>query len=185
MWININHTWYTSAIYILTEFYIGFSNIQFVGILYAIRKYFKTVNEHLRKCTFGVSTLRDCRTFLFIIESSQKQDGLFDIIKFRELHLNLSCICLKLNQCYTVQILLFLVLCMIEITYSLRSGMIFVVSSNDKSTPYEWAQKPWKEIILTVLWGGYYFINLLELVSSCDFTAAEVSIPPFKPSLSS
>lgn len=104
MWENKNYKWYTSIIYIVAEFYLTIANIQFVGFLFAIREYYKLLNEHLKKCNFSGNTLRQFRTLLFMVDASFRRDDVFDVAKFRELHLNLFCISLKFNKCYSLQV---------------------------------------------------------------------------------
>lgn len=105
MWKNGNYKWYTSIIYIIAEFYLTIANIQFVGFLYAIREYYKLLNEQLKKCCcISANTLRQFRAFLFVVDASYRRDDIFYVAKYRELHLNLFCISLKFNKCFSLQV---------------------------------------------------------------------------------
>lgn len=103
LWQNENYKWYTSSMYIFTEFYITFSNIQFVELLFVVREYFKVLNDHLKKCSF--SGPEETRTLLFIVTDAYRRHNALDVAKFRKLHLSLCCISQKLNQSYNLQVI--------------------------------------------------------------------------------
>ncbi|KAL0277298.1 UNVERIFIED_CONTAM: hypothetical protein PYX00_004638 [Menopon gallinae] len=165
VWKNVNNKWYTSLIYIITEFYIAFGNIQFVSFLFLLREYYKKLNAGLMDLKKGIKLGR--WSIGYDTEHAIKQ-----IRECRHSHLELFSVAKKLNKCYSIQVLLFVVLSMVEIMYSLTSLVSYITSTGYRTSEL-WIRRPYLAMCHLFSWSGYYVSYLFQIVGFCDFTATE------------
>lgn len=105
LWINPYYHWYTSSVYIITEFYTGFANVQFVVVLFVIKKHLTALKEDIRNSDFKLmngSKKKD--VMVFFVCSKFKRDDIGEIVKFRQIHMNLMNVCYKTNDCFCIQV---------------------------------------------------------------------------------
>lgn len=104
LWLNPYYAWYSSAIYIISEFHTGVSNIQFVIILFVIKKYFKTLNETLGEYKFKSKMSKRHENLMFFVVRNYQTDDVGKIVNFRRIHMTLVDSCLKTNKCFSLQV---------------------------------------------------------------------------------
>lgn len=192
IWYNINKRWYTSIIYIFTEYYIALGNMQFSAFAYLFGEYFKTFNQKF--LSTGKSAINHGPLYLPNFEENYFAQQLKDL---REKHLRLSYLTSELDNCYTIQVsayipktrephrnfvlflqlLLFVLLSLVEIVYSLRAFFLHVVNKRSSDV---WTTIPVLAFIHMVFWGSYYFFAVIQMVALCDRIVSEVCLDTYE-----
>ncbi|KAK6618717.1 hypothetical protein RUM43_013108 [Polyplax serrata] len=165
LWPNPYYAWYTSTIYIVTEIYTVFADFQFVILIFTIRTYFKLMNDNLKSCNFKSTVSKAKRISLLFVSDHRKKDNVGEIVRFRQIHMTLVDCCIKTNECFSLQILLYLLLSIVELTYGLRSYIIFINDTNVNSST-TWRTK--YQTCLILFWSAYYLSTILNIAIACE-----------------
>lgn len=90
------------------------------------------------------------------------------VIKFRQIHLELCDLSSKVNSCFSIQLALIIFLSIIQITYALRALISDVISYNF----YEY--EVYMDFAINVVWGSMYMFMVFQMIAIGDIATYEV-----------